>query len=54
MSHTQETRRGPRINERLMVLCWCGAEHGFVSADEIRAGRTFSCGPRCDPERFGL
>lgn len=54
MTHAQEMRKGPRVNERLMVLCWCGTNHGFMSADDIRNGVTFSCGHGCNPERFGL
>lgn len=54
MTHTQETRRGPRPNGRLMSLCWCGSQYGFVSPDDIRAGVTFSCGIGCSRERFGL
>lgn len=53
MTFEADSRRGPRVNERLMVLCWCGTNHGFVSPEQIRNGETFSCGPHCTRERYG-
>lgn len=35
---------------RMEVTCWCEETIGLLAADELLAGRTFSCGrPGCEP-----
>lgn len=38
------------LDELLPVACWCEAQVGMLTPEEIRAGQGVSCGPDCRPE----
>lgn len=44
-----ETRKGVRRDGTLDCRCWCDAQTLTVSAEDVRAGRTGSCGSGCFP-----
>ena len=39
----------PKGDSMLDTMCWCEGDSKLISADEVAAGRTWTCGPDCSP-----
>lgn len=45
---TKRSKPVPEAPKALTSFCWCGRKYVEVSAEDVRRGRTVSCGlPRC-------
>lgn len=47
--YRQRLRQLRPAPDSLAVTCWCESSIGEHPTRDIRAGSTFSCGPRCKP-----